>query len=80
MRITSTPGGPPIAETAKHRIGIRWRFGCRDIFQIQFSGSSIFIHFPYQPNTPGVVSRRELPPGHTHTFEVTDTASAMTEE
>ena len=29
-------------------------------------------------NPQGVVSRRELPPGNTHTFEVTDTANAMT--
>ena len=78
MVISSGPGGPPVAETSNHRVGIRWRQGCRDIFQIQFSGSSIFIHFPYQPDAVGVVSRRELPPGPNHTFEVTDTAKAMT--
>ena len=78
MLITSSPGGPPIVETAKHRIGIRWLNGCRDLFQIQFHESSIFIHFPYQPDRPGVISRRELPPGTTHTFEVTDTADATT--
>jgi hypothetical protein len=78
MIMRSSLRGPPVAETSKHRIGIRWRQGCRDIFQIQFSGSSIFIHFPYQPDAVGVVSRRELPPGVSHTFEVTHAAKAMT--
>lgn len=78
MLISSTPGGPPLAEVPKHRISVCWRNGCRDVFQIQFAGPSIFVHFPYQPDSPGVVSRRELPPGVTHTFDVTEAALAMT--
>lgn len=80
MLITSTPGGPPIVETAKHRIGISWLGGCKDLFQVQFHESSIFIHFPYQPDRPGAISRRQLPPGNTHTFDVVDTGHATTKK
>jgi hypothetical protein len=77
--VTSTPGGPPIEESPLHRIGTRWKGECRDLFQVQFHKEMLFISFPYQPDEPGLVARVELPPGTSHTFELTDTADATTQ-
>ena len=77
MLLTSMPG-PAIAEAARHRIGIRWRNECRDLLQVQFHGPRIFIHFPYQPDAPGILNRVEVPPGSTHNINVTDTADGTT--
>ena len=76
MLLTSMPG-PAIAEATRHRIGIRWRNDCRDLFQLQFHGPRIFIHFPYQPDAPGFLNRVEVPPGRTHNI-VTDTTDGTT--
>jgi hypothetical protein len=70
--------GPPVIETARHRVGIRWRSECRDLFQVQFHGPRIFVHFPYQPDAPGILNRVEVPPGNTHNINVTDSADATT--
>ena len=70
--------GPPVAEAVRHRIGIQWRNECRDLFQVQFQGVSIFVHFPYQPDAPGLLKRVEMPPGDSHTFNTTDTADGTT--
>ena len=78
MLVASTPGGPPVVEGVRHRIGTGWRGGCRDLFQLQFQNESIFIHFPYQPDAEGIVNRVELPVGREHTFNVTDSAYGMT--
>lgn len=77
MLIAPTPG-PPVPEAVHHRIGVRWRGGCRDLFRIQFQNEYIFIHFPYQPNVQGIVTRVEFPVGSTHTYDVTDRAYGMT--
>lgn len=77
MLLTPMPG-PPIVEATRHRIGVQWLNECHDLFQVQFQGSRIFIHFPYQPDAPGILRRVELPPGSTHTFDVTDTAHGTT--
>jgi hypothetical protein len=71
-------GGPRIAQAPRHRISISWPNECRDLFQIQFHKTSIFVHFRYQPHASGVMNRIELPPGRSHTFEVTDSADATT--
>jgi hypothetical protein len=78
--VTSTPGGPAIAEASSHRISIRWHGECRDLFQVLFHNGMIFINFPYQPDKPGLVARVELPPGNSHTFNLTDTADATTQK
>jgi hypothetical protein len=74
--ITSTPG-LSVVEGVHHRIGVRSRNGCRDLFRVQFQNKFIFIHFPYQPNAEGIVNRIEFPVGSTHTFNVTDEAYGM---
>lgn len=77
MLLTAMPG-PPIAQASHHRIGVSWQDECRDLFQVQFHRSGIFVHFCYQPDTPGIMNRVELQPGRTHTFEVTHSADATT--
>ncbi|MGO9294314.1 MAG: hypothetical protein ACLP52_10650 [Streptosporangiaceae bacterium] len=77
MLLTAAPG-PPIAQASHHRIGVSWQDECRDLFQVQFHRSGIFVHFCYQPDAPGIMNRIELQPGRTHTFEVTHSADATT--
>lgn len=77
MLLTAMPG-PPIAQASHHRIGVSWQDECRDLFQVQFHRSGIFVHFCYQPDAPGIMNRVELQPGRTHTFEVTHSAGATT--
>lgn len=80
MLVTSTPGGPGIAQSSRHRIGVRWTEECRDLFQVLFHNEMIFVNFPYQPDEPGLIARVELPPGNSHTFNLTDTADATTQK
>lgn len=70
--------GPPVIGAARHRVGIRWCNGCRDLFQVQFHGPRIFVHFPYQPDAPGILNRVEVPPGSAHNINMTDFADATT--
>jgi hypothetical protein len=71
-------GVAPVAHAARHRVGVAWPGGCRDLIQIQFQGSRIFVHFVYQPDGNGIMNRVEVPPGSTYTFNVTDSADATT--
>ena len=78
MLITATACGPGIAQSSRHRIGVRWTGECRDLFQVLFHNEMIFVNFPYQPDEPGLIAQVELPPGNSHTFSLTDTADATT--
>ena len=80
MLVTSTPGGPAVAESSRHRVGVRWSGECRDLFQVLFHRNMIFVNFPYQPDEPGLIARVELPPGKSHAFKLTDTADATTQK
>lgn len=79
MLITTTSDGPSIEEAPLHRIGIRWSGECRDLFQVMFHKEMIFVGFPYQPDEPGLVARVTVPPGESHTFDLTSTADATTQ-
>lgn len=70
MLVSATPDGPSIEEARLHRIGIRWRDECHNLFQIIFHKEMVFIEFPYQPDERGLIARVEVPSGKTHAFEL----------
>lgn len=78
MLISSAPGGPPIEEARLHRIGIRWRDECHNLFQVIFHKEMVFIEFPYQPDEPGLIARVGVPLGSKHTVELKQTGYGTT--
>lgn len=70
------PDQVPIRRQVAHRIGVRWANGRAKLFQVQFRQDGFFVHFPYQPDSQGVVARCILPvipPGATANINLADT-------
>jgi hypothetical protein len=55
----------------KHLLSVGWRNGSAKLCVIQFHKDGFFVHFPFHPNTPGVVARCTLGAGQTQ-FSLAD--------
>lgn len=44
----------------KHIVSFGWHGGSVKVCMLQFHGTGLFVHFPYHPDMPGIVSRQEL--------------------
>jgi hypothetical protein len=59
------PMGPFIDCSKRHIVAVGWEAGSAKLCQIQFHKDGFFVHFPYLPSEPGLISRCELGAGDT---------------
>lgn len=65
FRGSSDPFARPIEQKRRHMITVAWGLSVAPIALVQFSKTGIFVHFPFQPDAPGLASRMTLRAGTT---------------
>lgn len=70
----------PIHRREHHIITFAWKKGHVKLFRVQFTGSSIFVNFPYQPDALGLHARCTVGPGGQATIDVTDEGRKTTKK
>ena len=58
-----SPDWNRIDELDRHLVSFGWSHGWVKVFQVQFHGDGLFVHFAYHPSEEGVLARCELGPG-----------------
>lgn len=62
----------------KHVISVGWIVGSVKLCMLQFDKNGIFVHFPYHPDVPGLLSRGELHAGKREQHVHLENAGAVT--